>query len=497
MAPHVGRYGGAKETEQSQRRWGCRSAALYRGSGGTKPKGPRGGKAEPEHGPLEGTTGETLSSQTVTTKLERIANMAKQVPAVLTTLAHYIDIDWLHEAHRRTRKDGARGVDGQSAEQYERDLESNLKSLLDRAKAGTYRAPPVRRVYIPKGDGQERPLGIPTYEDKMLQRAVAMVLEAVYEQEFLDCSYGFRPGRSAHQALGVLRDTVMEMRGAWVLEVDVRKFYDTIDHAQLRTVLGRRIGDGVILRLIGKWLHAGVMEEGEWKRADAGTPQGGVISPILANVFLHEVLDTWFEREVLPRLSGRARLVRYADDFVIAFDEEQDARRVMEVLPKRFGKFDLTLHPDKTRLVRFHPPSDDRKGDDDGDEGGTGTFDLLGFTHFWKKSQRGHWVVQVKTAKSRLSLALKRFSDWCRKHRHRPVAEQWKTLTAKLRGHNAYFGIIGNAGALLVIRHAAYRIWRQWLNRRSQRARVIWAAMRQLHERYPLPRLPVLRSLRA
>jgi group II intron reverse transcriptase/maturase len=435
---------------------------------------------------------ETSSSQTVCTKLERIAKLAKQVPAPLTTLAHHIDIEWLREAHRRTRKDGARGVDGQSAEQYESNLEGNLASLLVRVKAGTYRAPPVRRVYIPKGDGQQRPLGIPTYEDKVLQRAVAMVLEAVYEQEFLDCSYGFRPGRSAHQALGALRDTVMEMKGAWVLEVDVRKYFDTIDHGHLRAVLGRRIGDGAILRLIGKWLNAGVMEDGEHRRTDSGTPQGGVISPMLANIFLHDVLDTWFERDVKPRLRGRAKLVRFADDFVIAFEQEGDAQRVKEVLPKRFGKFGLTLHPEKTRQVRFHPPSDD-----DGDGGGPGTFDLLGFTLYWAKSHRGYWVVQLKTAKSRFSRTLERLSDWCRRNRHLPVAVQWKQLTAKLRGHFAYFGVIGNAGRLLAVSHAAYRIWRMWLNHRSQRARVTWAAMRRLSKQYPLPPLPVLRSLRA
>jgi len=439
---------------------------------------------------------ETLGSQTVSTKLERIAKMARQVPARLTTLAHHIDIEWLREAHRRTRKDGARGIDGQSAEQYEQDLEENLRSLLERAKAGTYHAPPVRRVYIPKGDGQQRPLGIPTYEDKVLQRAVAMMLEAVYEQEFLDCSYGFRPGRSAHQALGALRDAVMEMKGAWIVEVDIEKFFDTLDHEHLRNVLHQRIGDGVILRLIGKWLHAGVMEDGNWKQSDSGTPQGGVASPILANIFLHEVMDKWFEREVKPRLKGRATLVRFADDIAIAIEQEQDAQRVTEVLPKRFGKYGLKLHPEKTSRIRFQPPADNRKDDDD-DGSGTATFDLLGFTHYWAKSARGHWVVQVKTARRRLSSTLKRLSEWCRKNRHTSVAEQWKKLTAKLRGHFAYFGIIGNAKSLFVVKTAVYRIWRQWLNRRSQRARVTWAKMRLLHERYPLPRTPVLRSLRA
>lgn len=217
---------------------------------------------------------------------------------------------------------------------------------------------------------------------------------------------------------------------------------------------------------------------------------------MLANIFLHDVLDTWFERDVKPRLGGRAKLVRFADDFVVAFEREEDAHRVKEVLPKRFGKFGLTLHPEKTRLVRFQPPSDDRK-DDDGDGGGPSVFDLLGFTLYWAKSKRDYWVVQVKTARSRVSRTLERLSVWCRLHRHLPVAVQWKQLTAKLRGHYAYFGIIGNAKALLAVNHALYRIWRSWLNRRSQRARVTWAKMHRLVQRYPLPRLPVLRSLRA
>ncbi len=218
--------------------------------------------------------GETQGSQTVSTKLERIAKLAKQVPdRALTTLAHYIDEPWLQEAYRRTRKDGASGVDGQGADEYAANLGENLRSLLERAKSGTYRAPPVRRVNIPKGDGRTRPLGIPTFEDKILQRAVAMVLEAIYEQEFLDCSYGFRPRRSAHGALTALRDATMKMGGGWVVEVDIEKFFDTIDHAHLRTALGRRVGDGVILRLIGKWLNAGVMEEGQLTHPEAGTPQ--------------------------------------------------------------------------------------------------------------------------------------------------------------------------------------------------------------------------------
>ncbi len=279
----------------------------------------------------------TPSPDTISTRLHRIAMLAREMPGVaLRTLAQHIDMECLREAYRRTRKDGAVGVDQQTAEQYAEDLERNLQSLLDRAKSGMYSAPPVRRVHIPKGDGAEvRPIGIPTFEDKILQRAVTMMLEAVYEQDFLDCSYGFRPGRSAHQALEVLREGLMTMGGGWVLEVDIRSFFDTLDHGQLRTILRKRVQDGVLLRLIGKWLHAGVMEDGDVTYPDSGTPQGGVISPLLANVFLHEVLDTWFENEVKPRLRGRAFLVRYADDVTAVFSLEEDARRVWAVLPSR------------------------------------------------------------------------------------------------------------------------------------------------------------------
>jgi len=352
-------------------------------------------------------------------------------------------------------------------------------------------------VHIPKGDGQTRPLGIPTFEDKVLQRAVAMLLEPVYEQEYLDCSYGFRPGRSAHQALSKLRDTMMEMGGGWVVEVDVRKYFDSIPHEQLRAVLHQRIGDGVLLRLIGKWLNAGVMERGEVSYPESGTPQGGVISPMLGNIFLHTVLDTWFETQAKPRLRGRAELVRFADDVVIAFELEDDARRVFEVIPKRFEKFGLKLHPDKTRLVPFRRPPRTRSDDGTTRGSGQGVFDLLGFTLFWACSERGNWVIQVKTARNRLTRFLHNVSDWCRHHRHQPVREQWKTLCRSLKGYFNYHHVVGNSGRMLALRHAVYRIWRSWLNRRSQRARVTWAKMKQLHERYPHSQLPTPRSLRA
>jgi RNA-directed DNA polymerase len=438
---------------------------------------------------------ETPSSESISTKLERIAKLARQAPDLaLQTLAHHIDIAWLREAYRRTRKDGALGVDGQSAQEYATHLEGNLQSLLDRAKSGTYRAPPVRRVHIPKGSGTEtRPLGIPTFEDKVLQRAVVMVLEAVYEQDFLDCSYGFRPGRSAHQALEALQNQAVVMTGGWVLEIDIRKYFDTLDHGQLMEIVRRRVHDGVLLRLIGKWLNAGVLEEGRITHPESGTPQGGVISPLLANIFLHEVLDTWFEREVKPRLSGKARLFRYADDAVLLFGKETDARRVMQVLPKRFGKYGLTLHPDKTRLVEFRRP--DRRPPSEGGGGRPGTFDWLGFTHYWGASRSGKWVVKRQTAKDRFRRALARVTQWCREHLHDAVRVQQQALAQKLRGHYGYFGITGNYVAIARFRNETERVWHRWLDRRSQRP-LSWIRMHRLLKRHPLPlprmRLPLL-----
>lgn len=437
---------------------------------------------------------EPQSSVDVSTKLERVARLAKEAPHMaFRSLAHLIDIDWLREAHRRTRKDGARGVDGQSADEYAAKLEDNLRSLLERAKSGTYRAPPVRRVHIPKGSGAEtRPLGIPTFEDKVLQRAVAMLLEAVYEQDFMDCSYGFRPKRSAHMALSALQNQSVVMAGGWVLEIDIRKFYDRLDHGKLREILRRRVHDGVLLRLIGKWLNAGVLEDGSVSYPDAGTPQGGVISPLLANIFLHEVLDVWFDREVKPRLAKKAALFRYADDAVFLFANDKDAQRVMEVLPKRLGKYGLELHPDKTRMVDFRRP--DRFAPTGAGEG-PGTFDLLGFTHSWSKARSGKWVVKQRTAKDRLRRALKRVAEWCREHRHDGLRTQQKALEAKLRGHFGYFGLTGNYPAIARFYRQVTVVWRKWLNRRSQRASMPWSRMRRLLERYTLPRPRIMRPL--
>lgn len=422
----------------------------------------------------------------ISTKQQRIAELSEQHPErAFTNLAHHIDVGWLWEAYQRTRKDGATGVDGQSWEEYGQKLGENLGSLLNRAKTGEYRAPPVRRVHIPKGDGKTtRPLGIPTLEDKVLQRAVAMVLEPLYEQDFLECSYGFRPGRSAHQALESFRDQMMKMGGGWVVEVDIKKYFDTIDHKLLMEIVRQRVQDGVLLRLIGKWLNAGVMEDGKVTHPGAGTPQGGVISPLLANIFLHTVLDVWFHQEVKPRLAGRAFLVRYADDFVIGLSDEDDAQRVMAVLPKRFSKYGLTIHPEKTRLVPFRPPRGPGPGGKAAEE--PGSFELLGFTHYWAKSLRGNWVIKRKTAKSRFKKGLKAIAEWCREAMHRPLREQHRTLSQKLRGHYAYYGITGNAMWLNRFRDEVRRVWMQALARRSQKG-MTWLRFKELEKHFRLP----------
>lgn len=430
----------------------------------------------------------------VSTKILRIAKLAKEHPEwALTTLAYAIDIEFLREAYKRTRKDVAPGIDGQTAEEYAANLEENLASLLERFKSGSYRAPPVKRVHIPKGDGRTRAIGMPTFEDKVLQRAVAMVLEPVYEQDFLPCSYGYRPGLSAHDALQALWRNVMAMpAGCVVIEFDIEGFFDALDHGHLRSFLDQRVMDGVIRRVIGKWLQAGVLEEAAYRHMEKGTPQGGVVSPILANIYLHEVLDVWFEREVKPRLSGPSSLIRYADDGVIVVSNAEDARRLMEVLPKRFEKYGLRLHPTKTRVVRFGRPKGSRDDDD-----GPGSFDFLGFTHFWDKSRTGSWVVRRKTSKSRLTRSIQRIREWCQKWRHLPLRDQHEVLSRKLRGHYGYYGITGNMRALSQFAREVHRTWRAWLDRRSQCGHMTWTRFNRLILRLPLPRPRIVHSVYA
>jgi RNA-directed DNA polymerase len=438
----------------------------------------------------------------VSTVQQRIATLTQRSSEfAFFSLAHHITLDWLEAAYHRTRKGGAAGIDDVTGANYAENLHENLQSLLDRLKSGMYKAPPVLRKHIPKeAGGETRPIGIPTFEDKIVQRAVVMLLEPIYEHDFYEGSYGFRPGRSAHQALDAVWKATMEMHGGSVLEVDLRKFFDTLDHKHLQEFVSRRVRDGVLRRLIGKWLNAGVMEKGSVSYPDAGSPQGGVISPLLANIYLHYVLDEWFEQEVQPCMQGRCRLIRYADDFVIVFEKESDALRVMEVLPKRFGKYNLTVHPEKTKLVDFRGPNhwqrrrEKSSSDGPGRDGRPESFDLLGFTHYWGKTRKGGWAVKRKTIKKRLARAVRNIKLWCRTHRHWPVREQWKKLCAKMKGHYAYYGITGNSASLGMFRFLVIRTWREWLSRRSRERSLNWEKFYRLLRAYPLPNAKVVHS---
>lgn len=446
---------------------------------------------------LEGKMVETSSSTGVSTKLQKIAEMSNRSPGmVITTLAHHIDVEFLKQAYQRTRKDGATGIDNQTAEQYGENLTENLTRLHDRLKKGEYKAPPVRRAYIPKADRRKkRPIGIPTFEDKVLQRAVTMILEAVYEQDFLDCSYGFRPGRSAHQALQALWDGLMEMHGGWVIEVDIKSYFDNINHQHLRSFLDKRVRDGVIRKVIDKWLNAGVMEKGSIEYPEAGSPQGGVISPMLANIYLHEVLDVWFAQEVKPRLEGKAFLIRFADDCLIACSTQRDADRIMAVLEKRFAKYGLELNRDKTRVFDFRRPRHD-SGNQRKDRPNTPrSFNMLGFTLYWGRSRKGFWIVKRKTAGDRLSRSLRNIALWCKSHRHRDLRWQHEQLSRKVRGHYAYFGFTGNQRALRSFLHQVQRIWCVWLSRRSQRRWAVWESFHQIYIRFPLPAVVIVHRL--
>jgi group II intron reverse transcriptase/maturase len=430
---------------------------------------------------------DTLRSESVYTKQQRIAQLARNKPDMrMLTLAHHIDVDWLREAYRRIRKDGATGVDGVTAKHYEQELKSNLTGLLNRFKSGSYVAPPVKRVYIPKGDKEVRSIGIPTLEDKILQKAVVMVLEPVYEQEFLDCTHGYRPGRSVHKAIAQFRASIMEMTGGWIYEVDIRKFFDSVNHRHMREILSKRVGDGVIRRVVSKWLHAGVMEKGLVSYPEAGTPQGGVISPLLSNIYLHEVLDKWFDREIKPRLNGKANMCRFADDFVIILQRSDDANRLAAAMPKRMGRFDLTVHETKTRLIDFQRPQTWR--------GRTDTFDFLGFTWYWAKSRKETWVVKWSTSSKKLRGSIRAVYEKCKHNRHEPIEKQQEMLNDSLRGHYSFYGVTCNHSNLQKFYEAAKRCWQKWLNRRDRDNHMPWEKFKLLVQRYPLERPRIVHS---
>ena len=425
---------------------------------------------------------DTRDMKSVSTKQLSIANTAKKYPYEPITVLHpNLDLHWLWEASLRVRKNSASGVDNQTYVDYEDGKQERLMALLAKAKDGSYRAPPVKRKYIPKDGGELRGIGIPTLEDKILQRAVVMLLEPIYEGEFHNFSFGFRPGKSPHQALQYIYNQCYEKQVAYILDVDLRKYFDTIDHGHLREILRRRVGDGVITRLINKWLKAGVWEDGSVHYPETGSPQGGVISPLLSNIYLHTVLDDWFVRDIQPRLEGKSFLVRYADDFVMGFANKADAESMLDALKVRFAEYGLQIHPEKSRLVRFKRP-----GSRANVGGKPETFDFLGFTHYWGKSRKGNPVVQRKTSGKRLRRTLSAIKEWGWKHRHRPLREQQEQINLKLNGHYAYYGITGNSRSLRELHYQVRRLWRKWLGRRNRDGPMNWTAFSQLLVNYPL-----------
>jgi RNA-directed DNA polymerase len=402
----------------------------------------------------------------MSTKIDRISELAREdSKRQFYSIAHMITPEALNAAFRGLRKKASAGVDGVTYETYERDAARNIQALHERLKNGKYQAQPLRRVYILKEDGKQRPLSIPALEDKIVQKAVLEILNAIYEQDFLECSYGFRPGRGPHQALDDVGRVICTRPTGWILEIDITAYFDSIVRQQLMELIEKRVRDRSVLHLIRKWIQTGVIEEGRMLVSETGTGQGQTISPLLANIYLHYVLDEWVENEVKPRLRGEAHEIRFADDAVLCFQYKEDAEKVMEVLPKRFAKYGLTLHPEKTRLVefgRYAEANAKRRGKK------PATFDILGITYVCARSRKGKFTVHVKTMKKRFRRGLRAITEWCQENRHMPVDEQQKTLNAKLRGHYQYYGRPTNYRSIRRFYQEVCYIWRKWLSRRTR-----------------------------
>jgi RNA-directed DNA polymerase len=423
----------------------------------------------------------------MSTELDRIAELAREDgQRQFFSIAHLLTPEALYRAFKALRKEASAGVDGVTYAEYATNAQQNVQELHERLKGKRYRAQPLRRTYIPKENGERRPISIPALEDKVVQRATVELLNAIYEQDFLPCSYGFRPGRSAQQALDEVGRIICREGTSYVLEADIRGYFDAIVREPLMEMVERRVGDGSLRRLIQKWIHVGVLEEGRLLIRETGTGQGQVISPLLANIYLHYVLDEWFEQEVKPRLRGRAYEVRYCDDFILCFQYREDAQRVLRVLHQRFARYGLELHPEKTRLIefgRYAAAQARRRG-----EGKATTFDFLGLTHICARSRRGRFTIHVRTMRKRLRRGLTSISAWCERHRHDPVAEQCAALNARLRGHYQYYGRPTNYRSLWQFYRSVRRIWKKWLNRRTRGKTFTWTDFEALLARHPLLR---------
>ena len=427
------------------------------------------------------------------TKHIRIAELAKEDKGrKFFSIAHLLTPDALYEAFEGLRKDASVGVDGVTYAGYEAEAWENIRKLHGRVKRGQYRAQPLRRVYIPKEDGRQRPISIPSLEDKILQKAAVDLLNAIYEQDFLGCSYGFRPGRGPQDALDEVGRVICRRPISYVLEADIRGYFDAIVRGLLIEMIEKRVSDGQLLRLIGKWINVGVIDDGRLLVTETGTGQGQVISPLLANIYLHYILDEWFEKVVKPRLKGEAYEIRYCDDFILCFQCREDAEKVLEVLTKRFEKYGLTLHPEKTRLIEFGRYALTKSEKPGGRK--PATFDFLGFTHICKRSRGGKFTIHVRTMRERLKRSLQRIALWCREHRHDPVEEQQRSLNRKLRGHYEYYGRSTNSPRLSEFYQEVRRLWHKWLNRRTRGKPLPWAEYVHLLNRHPLLRPRITRS---
>jgi RNA-directed DNA polymerase len=445
----------------------------------------------------------TPSRPSAPSALERVRQAARRDRTMrFTALLHHIyDLDILRAAYFSLKREAAPGVDGETWRHYGEGLEENLRDLVARLKRGAYRAKPVRRVYIPKADGRQRPLGVPALEDKLVQRATVEVLNAIYETDFLGFSYGFRPGRSQHQALDALYTALLTRKVNWVLDVDIRGFFDAIDHGWLVKFLEHRIADRRVVRLIQKWLNAGVLEEGKRTRVEEGTPQGGSASPLLANIFLHYVFDLWVQAWRRKQARGEMIVVRFADDIVLGFQNPSDAERFRKELAERLGKFRLELHPEKTRLLEFGPfAAENRKRRG---QGKPETFDFLGFTHICvKKRSNGRFTVRRQTIRKRLQAKLGEVKTELRRRLHDPIPAMGQWLRSVVGGHLRYYGVPMNGPALRLFRFRVGWLWHRALSRRSQNGRVRWDRMERLIARwlpparichpYPLRRLGVI-----
>jgi len=431
--------------------------------------------------------------ESMSTKLNRIAELAKEDKGLkFFSIAHLLTQDALYEAFESLRKDASVGVDGVTYAAYEVHVWENIRKLHDRLKSGQYRAQPLRRVYIPKEDGRQRPISIPSLEDKLVQKAAVDLLNAIYEQDFLECSYGFRLGRGAQNALDAVGRVICTRPIATVLEADITGYFDAIVRDLLVEMIEKRVNDGNILRLIGKWINVGVIDDGRLLTSETGVGQGQVISPLLANIYLHYVLDEWFEREVKPRLKGEAYEIRYADDFILCFQFREDAERVLDVLTKRFAKYGLTLHPDKTRLIAFGRQALAESEKPGGQK--PATFDFLGFTHICKRSRKGKFSIHVRTMRKRLRRSLLNVTAWCKAHRHDPIEEQQQALNRKMQGHYQYYGRPTNYRSLWEFYRSIRRTWKYWLNRRTRGHTLNWDKFAHLLQRYPLRCPRIVRS---